>query len=459
MSNCERILIVADDAGDFQAAKTAFSSLPAGWQVHFSQSEKDALCYLDQCEFDVIFVDLSAGPFAGAQFLHEVWKKHPRTVRYLLVESMDTDMIVTCVLGAHQFVPKPLTQSSIATALNRVQTLNRMVRVPHVQTLVSRIRSFPGRPAIYLQVMRELRSKNASAQVVGELVAQDLSISTKLIQIVNSAYYGMAQEIYDPTEAVLLIGMQTTASLVLSIEAFAHFDKVKPRYNLTDRVWRHCQSVAQSAKRISEVVTTDPTIANEAYTAGLLHDIGKLALAMNFEEEYQAILNLAQSRRLPLWKVEGDVLGANHAEVGGYMLATWGMPFAMIEAVAGHHLPAQSLGSKFSALTAVHMANGLIKAEHPGRSGFPEAELDLDYSLDSGLCDQMDVFREIVSGANSPYSEETKMLMRQDATSAQPKLPSGDTTHFYAAHNPPPAEPPPSLVGRMFGSGWLKLMS
>ena len=115
--------------------------------------------------------------------------------------------------------------------------------------------------------MRELRSPTASAATVGELVEKDLAISTKLIQVVNSAFYGLAQQVTDPAAAVLLLGLETTASLVLSIEAFARFDKVKPIYFSMDKVWKHSQSVAASAKKIAELLSNDQDVARNAFTA------------------------------------------------------------------------------------------------------------------------------------------------------------------------------------------------
>ena len=87
----------------------------------------------------------------------------------------------------------------------------------------------------------------------------------------------------DPAAAVLLLGLETTAALVLSVEAFARFDKVKPIYFSMDKVWRHSQTVAASSKRIAELLCNDSEVARNALTAGLLHDIGKLALALNLE--------------------------------------------------------------------------------------------------------------------------------------------------------------------------------
>ena len=379
MSGTARILLVADEPRDLAALKALVSEAAPDRGLHTASSSKEALGVLDKEDFEVVFADLSAGPEVAAQFLQEVWKQRPRTVRFLLARGLTPDLMVTCALGSHHFLQKPLDAVAVASALSRADAINQYVRNDRIQSLVSRMRTLPSRPSLYLEVMRELRSPTASAATVGELVEKDLAISTKLIQVVNSAFYGMSQQVTDPAAAVLLLGLETTASLVLSIEAFARFDKVKPIYFSMDKVWRHSQSVAASAKRIAELLCNDPDVARNAFTAGLLHDIGKLALALNFEEQYQGAIKLAEKQKIAPIEVESQVFGANHAETGAYLLSVWGLPLPIVEAVARHHSPARSMDKHFTATTALHLAEQLEFAEDPARRGNKETVLDLDY--------------------------------------------------------------------------------
>ena len=178
MENLRRILLVADDPSENEGLQAVFSELPQDWKVIFSPTPDDALAQLEQVEFDAVFADLVAGPTAGTQFLQEVWKKQPKPVRFLLGTGVDQQTIVTCVLGANQFLEKPLDAAKLQSALDRAEAIDRLVRNKKIQTLVSRMRTFPSRPSLYLEVMRELRSSNASPKSVGELVAKDLAITT-----------------------------------------------------------------------------------------------------------------------------------------------------------------------------------------------------------------------------------------------------------------------------------------
>lgn len=453
MDNLKRILLVADDPSESAGLKGIFSELPPEWKVIFINKPEEALTQLEQVEFEAVFADLAAGPAASTEFLQEVWKKQPKPVRFLLGTGVDQQTIVTCVLGANQYLEKPLDLPKLQAALERAQAIDRLVRNKKIQTLVSRMRTFPSRPSLYLEVMRELRSSNASPKSVGELVAKDLAITTKLLQVVNSAYYGMAQHVSDPADAVLLLGLETTGALVLSIEAFARFDKVKPIYFSVEKVWKHSQSVAQTARRIAEAVTGDAAVAKDAYTAGLLHDIGKLTLALNFEEQYQGALNLAIKQKLPPCDVETEVFGASHAEIGAYLLALWALPFPIVEAVAAHHNPAKSLDPKFSALTALHLAERL-ENEQNAPDGTPEARTDYDYPEGLGLQPYIEQFRELAKNSE-PDTDSTQFISRKkipplkapaaNAAAVEEQATNATTTDAPSAAKKPPLRKPFSI--------------
>ena len=328
---------------------------------------------------EIVFAHLQAGAVAATAFLNEVWTRNPQTTRFLVGDSTrDSDALVRCALGPHQFIPGPMDPEKVDAALSRADSIKRFVQNEKIRQVVSRMRTLPNRPALSIEIMRELRSTHASASVVGELVSRDVAISSKLIQIANSAFYRAEQQVSNPVEAVLLIGLETTAALVVSIETFAQLDKLKPLYFSMDRVWKHCQSVAELAVKISRTLGYDAETTANVYTAGLLHDVGKLALALNFEEDYDKVLKDTEKKSLPVHQLEEDFFGASHAETGAYLLALWGMPLPIVQAVAGHHWPIGKLNEKLPAVTALRLANQLVNtpenldailAEYPAELG------------------------------------------------------------------------------------------
>jgi putative nucleotidyltransferase with HDIG domain len=372
--------------------------------VRVASDPKAALDLLANEKFDLVFARSQKGALASTDFLNEVWKANPKSTRFVLADSApDSEALVRCALGAHQLISTPVDPDGLSAALERANSIKRFVKSERIQLLVSRMRTLPSRPTLYVELMRELRSSNASAGTVGELVSKDLAISAKLIQVANSAFMGLEQQVSEPASAVLQLGLETTASLVLSIEAFARFDKVKPIYFSIDRVWKHSQSVADLARKICQLTGCDPEVSGQAYTAGLLHDIGKLAFAQNFEEDYQRTLKEAEAKALPVYEVEQLVFGGTHADTGAYLLAVWGLPLPIVEAVADHHLPTSQLSGSLSASVILHLAEQL--------SGSPERadEIVAEYPPELGLAPYADQLRALLDGGTSKPSQPHKV--------------------------------------------------
>lgn len=387
---------------EFQGAARLFQSLPNNFEVSFCRSANEASNALDRGPVDMVFADLSAGPAAGIQFLQGVWARYPSIIRFLMGTRMDADQMVSCAMGGHQFLQKPLDIEAIQGVLQRADLMDRLLRDKSTQMVLSLIRTFPPRPKIYFEVMKEVQCPHGSVHAVGELVAKDLAISAKLLQLINSAAYSLSQQVTSPQDAVLLLGMQTTASLVLGIESLSATEHSKPIFFDMDRLWQHSQAVAYTARQIAELVTADEAVAHEAFTAGLLHDIGKVALALNLDAAYMRTLKVAANDGQPTHEVERRLLGASHAEAGAYLLGLWGMPASVIEAVASHHLPAKELGRHFSAKTAVHLANALENAKPSLAADLMDSPVDLGYHADNGLEPHLDTIREFVIGQGTP---------------------------------------------------------
>ncbi len=413
MGSSANILWFSDLPDEGEIIEKLIREVSGTEKIEVAREEKVALDLLANNRFDLVFARSAKGALATSEFLNEVWRVQPKSTRFVLADdAVDSETLVRCALGAHQLIPAPLDPERLSAALERAEAIKRFVKSDRIQILVSRMRTLPSRPTLYVELLRELRSVSASAATAGELVSKDLAISTKLIQVANSAFFGLEQQISEPAAAVLQLGLETTTALVLSIEAFARFDKVKPLYFSIDRVWKHSQEVADLARKICLALGCDSEVAGQAYTAGLLHDIGKLALAQNFEEDYQRTLKEAEARNLPLYEVEELVFGGTHAETGAYLLAVWGLPLSIVEAVADHHvLPSQFSGG-FSAALALHLAERL--------SGAPEKlqATIAAYPLELGLETYFAPIEHIIKGGKGPVPLLPAPISRTPESSA-----------------------------------------
>jgi HD-like signal output (HDOD) protein len=219
----------------------------------------------------------------------------------------------------------------------------------------------------------------------------------KMMQLVNSAYFGLPQRIADPKESVLYLGLETVKALVLSLQIFSSFDRSKVDEGFFDRLWNHCWSTGNLAKWISLQETSDTHLVDQAFLAGLLHDVGKLVLITGLPNQFRAALALQQEKQLSDGEAEQEIFGCSHAEVGAYLLGLWGLPNSIVEAVALHHRPGDCSGQNFSTVAAVHIANAIEHNLKPSLDGSYFVEIDSDYIARLGLTERISLWRETAS--------------------------------------------------------------
>ena len=214
-------------------------------------------------------------------------------------------------------------------------------------------------------------------------------MSAKILHLVNSSFFGMSTKVASPTQAVNLLGTDTVKALVLHVQIFSQYDPRKcPSFSLA-RLSRHSLMTATLAKRICAMETAAKDVQEDAFLAGILHDVGKLIFAVNCPVLYDEILDMVTTRHLSLATVERDALGADHAQLGAYLLGLWGMADPVVEAIAFHHHPALSSTSQFTPLTALHAANSLTLGIQPeGPTGKGEGP-DMSYLHACGLGDRI----------------------------------------------------------------------
>ena len=361
-----QILFVDDERNVLEGLQRMLRVFRNEWDMHFALSGPAALDIMATKPIDIIVADMRMPEMNGAQLLTEVMKRHPSTIRIVLSGHAGQDLIMRSVGVAHQYLSKPCDPETFKSTVMRATQLRSLLEDAGLKSLISQLGSLPSLPSTYHQLADELRSPEASIQKVAQIVSQDPAMTAKILQLANSALFGRLREVSDPCDAVSYLGLERIQHLFLSLHAFSHFESAKWGGLSIECVWEHSMAVAAISRRISELARTDKWIANASFTAGLLHDIGKLTLASRLPSRYQKATSAAQTLHAPQWQVERKSMGASHPEVGAYLLALWGLPNPIVEAVAFHHYPSQSLGRTVSPLTMVHVANALVHACQTG---------------------------------------------------------------------------------------------
>jgi HD-like signal output (HDOD) protein len=392
----KRILFVDDEAMVLQGLQRMLRSMRAEWEMEFVESAEAALRLLEQKPFDVIVSDMRMPRMNGAELLAEVMKRHPTTVRLILSGYADKDLILKCVGSTHQYLAKPCDAESLKATIARASNLEDSLRNERLKSLVCQMNRLPSIPSLYMQVVEKSSRPDASVEEIGAIIGRDIGMTAQVLKLTNSAFFGLSRQFSSAQEAVAYLGLDTIKSLVLSIHAFSQFEKAETGSFKIEPLWSHSMQVASSAKRISKLEGQEAKAMEEAFTAGLLHDIGKLVLAVNLPKEYAEATRLAHSgMELPV--AEHQVFGANHADVGGYLIGLWGLPVPVVEAVALHHSPSRATQPAFSALTSVHAANVLEWERPNSANGSPAPRLDDNYLGLVGVSSRLSTWRQALA--------------------------------------------------------------
>lgn len=394
----KHILFVDDDPLILAGLRRILRSRQVEWEMRFASSGAEALALMGTSPADVVVTDMDMPGMNGAQLLNEIMRLYPKTIRIILSGAANTDKIIQCVEGTHQFLSKPCDGTALHSAINRALELDAWIGNEAIKTFLTQVRTIPSPPELYRKIVHELNSQNGDMGEIGELISQDAAMTAKILQLVNSAFFGVSHRISNPKEAIIYLGLDLIKSLVLAIHVFSEseFDgSIKIHIAM---LHQHSLNTAITAKNIALLECQKNEMSNAAFSAGLLHDIGKLVLLSNFSDQYREVLAQSKQNHFPIADSEKAVYGVTHAEVGAYLLGLWGLPMPLVEAAMFHHHPSLSQSQGFTPLTAVHVANVFDQTNLVDLSSALLAQLDHDYLGRVGLLERIPYWWETLLG-------------------------------------------------------------
>ncbi len=422
-----KILFVDNDKKVTGKLKKQLYSMQTVWDMVFVGSGKKALELMENTSYDVVVSDMHMPEMDGVELFDIVMKRYPGTVRIMHSENSDSELAKDSVRCTHQFLLKPCASETIKYAIERTCKLQDLTKNEILNQTIAGIENLPSLPELYNLITKEMQSIDPSLAEVGSLVSQDISLSAKILQFVNSAYFSLPRKIIDPKQATIYLGSEIVKAIVLTNHIFSSFaDEVLTfGFNIT-QMWHHSIMVGVVSGEIARAEKAEKEEVEEAIIAGVLHDIGKLIL-LKVPEKYKEIMRFVEYTGSDFVDAEYAVMKTSHAELGAYLLGLWGIPDRVVEIVAFHHEPSMlienvltsiynpSVKSKgittptggviksrsvnkfvkgLTALAAVHATNALIKQSNysSGITTFPG--IDVLYLKTLNLVDRLPEWKE-----------------------------------------------------------------
>ncbi len=322
----------------------------------FVDSGADALSQFEATPHDVIVSDISMPGMDGAQLLHAISERWPATIRIALAGISDVDQKLRLLPLAHQYLSKPCRPEQLEAAVARSLQLREELTHPNVQAIVGRIRQLPAQPQVFARLQVAMAQPDASAREVARVISDDTALTVKVLQLANSAFFRRGRPVSNIEQAVQYLGFHTVRNLVMCAEVFARWPD-RMRHAAVDL--EDLQMHAQRTAAVAQALTAGTHHADDTVLAALLHDLGYWILIQECPRELEQAIELALAAGTSLMQAEYEILGASHAEIGAYLLALWGLPYPVVEAVAHHHHPGRVKSAGLDALSGLAVAIAL----------------------------------------------------------------------------------------------------
>ncbi|CCH47902.1 response regulator [Pseudodesulfovibrio piezophilus] len=331
------ILFVDDEPNVLAALKRMLRAKHDEWAMDFIESGSKATRMLEEKTYDVIISDIRMPGMDGAELLTRVKEKYPGIIRIALSGQVDLNEVIRSIRAVHQYISKPCEADNLIEKIEGALLSRSVLTDETMLNLVTEIESLPVIPRVFQEIQLELNSKAPSIDKIASFITQDVGLVAKILNLVNSPFFGLPSHIASVHQAITMLGLETIESLVLSTHLFSMYDEsTLPNFNLT-LLWEHCFRVSNIARLIAECEGEDRRLVTQCRMAGLLHDVGKLILASYFPDKYGAVLNIAATKGGPVYDLERKVYKTSHAEVGAYLMGLWGVSPEVVHGIGYHH--------------------------------------------------------------------------------------------------------------------------
>jgi HD-like signal output (HDOD) protein/CheY-like chemotaxis protein len=375
----------------------------ATWNMSFVTSGEEALALMAESPMDIVVSDMRMPTMDGAELLKRVKDLHPRTVRIILSGHLELASALAVAQTAHQFLSKPCDSAVVRELISRAYDLHALMHDETLQRIVGGIDSLPALPSTYNELLGVLAEADVGLGDVSVVIEKDPSITAKILQLVNSSFFGIARPVESLRDATSYLGINTIRDLTLTLEVFRAFEgkRCSSRFSLLKQ-----QKLSRLSGQIAHRLLDDKKVAESAFLAGMLHDLGRLILATHQPESYSRLLDTAAAEGRTVHEVERESIGVTNPDIGAYLLGLWGLPYTTVEAVAHHAEPSRVDHKSFDALSAVHVAVGLAH-ELVDSPDDPPAPLDLEYLERLGVLDRLPAWREMAANEANPKQSES----------------------------------------------------
>lgn len=267
-----------------------------------------------------------------------------------------------------------------------------------LEEIVQKVDELPSLPHVAYHVLKLTSDPKTTIPELASAISADQVLTAKALRMANSAYYGYARRIFSIEDALVILGFNTVRDLVLAASVYNVLDRELQGYFLPKgELWRHSMGTALLARLLARKLAAP--LADQAFIAGLLHDIGKIILNYYMKDKFAQVIAMVEEENIPFMIAENRILGFDHAAVGARVAEKWNLPDELVEAIANHHQPGEAkMNAKLSSI--VHVADAASMSMGIGLGGD-----GMLYPFEDFAVQELSLTREILDDTMSKMAD------------------------------------------------------
>ncbi|WP_240838961.1 response regulator [Acidaminobacter sp. JC074] len=343
----KQIIIVDDERTVLRNFEKLLKKEP--YKVTCFNKGHDALEYMANQNVDMIISDVAMPEMDGETLLATVKADHPKVIRVALSHLNENKRITRLIERglATQYLFKPWNNYEMKLSIKNILEMNVYLMDEENLGKINNLEELPSLPSLYME-LTDLLDKDADMDDVAELISRDQAITSKILKMVNSAFYG--RKTGNIIQAMMTLGLNNVKNIVLTNSFFTTSS------DSMDKLWQHTMDTNRLCLALYEKCLNKrmPSLFG---SAGLLHDVGRVILYMFHNDDYNDLIKEAESTEYTLVNLELENFHTTHQDIGAYLLNSWGLPYAYVEAAMFHHRPMDERVINKELVSVVHLAD------------------------------------------------------------------------------------------------------
>ena len=321
-----KVLLVDDEQQVIRGLSRILNVELEDWDIESASTGIEALDYLRDEEFDVVVSDLRMPGMDGVELLETISTDFPQVFRVILSGQASREAVLKSVHPMHQYLSKPCAADRLIQILRRAEIFQQTIKSAEVIEAIGQADCLPTLPENLTQLNDAIEAQ-ASSAAIAEIVSKDPALSAKILQIANSAIFGLSRPVADLAQATSLVGGDMIRSIAI---AQALFSQSKSSVVLcAERLFRHSFECAIAARKIADSLKLDKEVKYFVFSSALMHDVGKIVLVNAFPERYRNVID-GLATGTEVWEAEMNEFGATHQGIGAH-------PLGLVGAAGGDH--------------------------------------------------------------------------------------------------------------------------